>query len=473
MKRVVAMIGLLAPACAPAPAGPTTPNGSDPTRAASAFESAESEILRDLAAVDRRFAARARITPQDDDIRRVAMGAVLAEDATLATIDGVIDPFSFEARARGVAAARAKLDGAPAAAALPSGPAAGLAAPAFERELLGRIVEQESTRLDEERRLPRSASSLLRAVIETWTPPSSPERRAERDRWLARRLGEITASLEKAQLDVARARELDDALDALEHLVDEPGFARSTAELVKLRDRLEALGTRPSAPPTPASGEWDDVAKSLRAHLGDSFANASALEETLARAEKELRARAEAAVTKSTRGRAADDALASRVAPLVQPSGPPCLDAVPGSAARSMEAPPERAASCRLRHAIDALPRGTEAGHDELAEAAILVAMHDAVVVAWWALDVASGKATLVQTSGRHRPLARPGPDVAARWERIALARPAAAIGGGVAVTILYGTRGDYVERSRRWSELGEIPLDIAQRELSSTPRPP
>jgi hypothetical protein len=55
---------------------------------------------------------------------------------------------------------------------------------------------------------------------------------------------------------------------------------------------------------------------------------------------------------------------------------------------------------------------------------------------------------------------------VVARWERVALARPTAAIGGGLAAEVLYGT-GDAQQRAHAWSELGEVPLDIAERELA------
>ena len=115
--------------------------------------------------------------------------------------------------------------------------------------------------------------------------------------------------------------------------------------------------------------------------------------------------------------------------------------------------------ACRLRqNAADAT--------EDASRAYLLVAMHDHVVVAQWALDVARGSATIAQATGKHRPLSRPGPDVAARWERIALARPTAAIGGGLAAEVLYGS-GDPAARARAWSDLGEVPLDIAERMLA------
>ena len=52
--------------------------------------------------------------------------------------------------------------------------------------------------------------------------------------------------------------------------------------------------------------------------------------------------------------------------------------------------------------------------------------------------------------------------------ERIALARPTAAIGGGLAAGVLYGT-GNVMARARAWTSLGDVPLDIAERELQLT----
>ena len=332
--------------------------------------------------------------------------------------------------------------------------------PAFEKELLGRVVEEELVRLEEERALPRSASALVRGVVDTWQPPASPKAAAERDRWLTRRLDEVNAAVAKAAkggsgpdaLDVVRARELDDALDALEHAAEAGGLGHATAELVTLRGTLEALATKPAAP---AASDWSYVGRRVQAHLGYALAP-EVLDARLTSVEKALRGAAEAAIESSHLD---TDALAEHAAPLVFPPGP-CAVAVPGSRVRSMAPPPERAAACHLRRTV-------ATATDERARAYALVAMHDHVVVAQWALDVARGSATLAQTTGKHRPLSRPRPDVSARWERIALARPTAAIGGGLAADVIAEDgNADLSARARAWTELGEVPLDIAQREL-------
>jgi hypothetical protein len=467
MSRAYVLLGsvlaILAVGCAGTGPGAEVPGRKEDAaaRRVAAFQGVEDEVLRGLAAVDRRVAARARIEPREEDLRRLTMGALLAEDPSLAVIDGAIDPFSFEARQRGLAAVKAKLATAPAD--LPAGAEGMMPAPAFEKELLSRLVDEEVVRLEEERALPRSASALVRGVVETWRQPQTPQQAGERDRWLTRRLDEVNAAVSKSgtghgALDVVRARELDDALDALEHAAEAGGLVHATAELVNLRSTLEALATRPAGP---AASDWSYVGRRVQAQLGFVL-TPEALDDRLASLEKTLRAAAETAIETQHLG---TDALADHAAPLVFRTGP-CAVAVPGSRIRSMSPPPERIAACHLRQTV------VSAGaSDAPARANALVAMHDHVVVAQWALDVARGTTTIAQTTGKHRPLSRPAPDVAARWERIALARPTAAIGGGLAAGVLYdGGESEVATRARLWSELGEVPLDIAEREMHAHP---
>ncbi len=124
-----------------------------------------------------------------------------------------------------------------------------------------------------------------------------------------------------------------------------------------------------------------------------------------------------------------------------------------------MAPPPERAAACRLRLLATS-------STDDTSRAVTLIVLHDHATVARWALDVARGTATIAQTTAKHRPLSSPGPDVIAKWERVALAQPIAAIGGGFAAGVLHGSKGDVEARAKAWSELGEVPMDIAEREL-------
>lgn len=412
-----------------------------------AFDLGEDEVLRDLAAIDRRVAQRARVTPSEEDLRRVAMAAMLREDPTVAIVDGAIDPFSFDARARGLETAKQKIATLPVAGSRTS-----------ERELLVRLVDEELVRLEEERALPRSASSLVRAIVDTWQAPKSPREAADEDRRLARRLAELREAMTSTTdpgraLDVVRARELDDALDALERLASTPGFRTATQELVHVRESLEVAGSKPAAK---AQSEWTVIARRAQAHLGTTEPP-EVLARDLAAAEVDLRTRADEAIAAAGSNR---EALASALDKLVFVSGP-CIDAVPGSRVRSMAAPQEREPACHLRHLVSRM-------EDPPAVAMALAAMHDHVVVALWALEVARGAATIAEAEGRHRLLVPVLPDTRARYERFALARPVAALGAGEAARVLL--MGDPKARASRWSALGDVPLDIARRELAAPP---
>ncbi|MBX3258304.1 MAG: hypothetical protein KF782_01185 [Labilithrix sp.] len=449
MRRALlpALLVVLVTACAPARGRPAS-RATNAEIGAEAFDEREAEILRDLGAVDRRLAQRTRVMPSEDDLRRVTMAAVLREDPTLAVVDGAIDPFSFDARARGLAVAKQKI------AALPANVARERAS---ERDLLARLVDEEAARLEEERALPRSASSLVRAIVQTWRVPRSAAEAADTDRWLARRLAGVydamTASVDPAtSLDVVRARELDDALDALERIAANPAFIRAMQELVRVREALESAASKPAAK---AESEWGVIAARARAHLGTTE-SPDELARELAAAEADLRARTEAAVAAAGLGR---DSLEASLEKQVFVSGP-CLDAVPGSPVRSMAAPQEREPACHLRHLV-------AHADDDAARAIALAAMHDHVAVASWALDVARGAATIAETQGRHRLFVPVLPGTRARYERIALARPVAALGAGEAVRVLLA--GDVYARATAWSSLGDVPLDVARRELGTS----
>lgn len=407
----------------------------DPAAAARKTMEIEAVVLRDLAAVDARLAARAHVDPDDSDLRKVVMAAVLAEEAGLGIVDGRIDTFSFDARRRGIAAAREKLAG------LPQHPSA-----SFEREVATRLIEEESARLEEERDLPRSASILVRGLVETWTPPASPQAMGERDQWLARRLADVRRSIEEPSarpLDVSRARELDDALDALERLSSAAILPASTAELVKLRNTLEERA--PAKVSTPATAI---LAKSVQVHLGVPL---DGLDQRLGAAQAKLHRLATEAIASVP---VDDDPVGGKVAALVT-NTPPCSDKVDGSLVRSMNPPVERSAACVLRHALAS----------EVERPFAWAAMHDSVVIARWALGVAHGE-TLASVTAKHRPVSRPTPDLVAKMERLAQARPVAAIGGGVAAALLVEAP-DPIARARAWSALGDVPFDIAARSLA------
>jgi hypothetical protein len=132
-----------------------------------------------------------------------------------------------------------------------------------------------------------------------------------------------------------------------------------------------------------------------------------------------------------------------------------CLDAVPGSPVRSMATPPERGPSCHLRHFV-------ASASDDTSRAVALVALHDHVVVAQWALDVARGHRTLAEATNRHLLFALPSPDTMARLERLAQARPVIAIAAGELARVLASSE-DPAKLARAWNERGDVPFDVAR----------
>jgi hypothetical protein len=224
---------------------------------------------------------------------------------------------------------------------------------------------------------------------------------------------------------------------------------------VRLRERLEANGAQPAAR---SASEWPRVSRRLEVELGlepGVVEHADELANELAAAEEHLKASAGAAISEAglERRTVLDDL--DRILFHVGA----CADVVPGSRVRSMAAPPEREPSCHLRHFV---ARAESPKNRALA----LAAMHDHVVIAEWALDVARGAATLGNAQGRHLRLLATPPHTRARWERIATARPVAAIGAGVTVTLLL--RGDAHARAAAWGALGDVPLKLAARALAT-----
>jgi hypothetical protein len=407
---------------------PAPSSGAKPVALVESFDRAEEDVLRDLASIDARFARRARIRPTGADVERVTMAAVLREDASLATVDGAIDPMSFDARARGLSSAKQKADGLPGS--------------GLEKELLRRLVDAEIVRLEDERALPRSASAMVRAFVDGWRPPASEHDAAALDRWLGRRLGEIDASLASPPhpapgsgsggFDTMRAHELDDALDALER--ETAGLPEATRALVRLRESLEGVGARG---PSPKASDWTFVTARANAELG---CEPDALARSLVDLEAKTRLHAEGAS-----------------GPALYATGP-CVDAIPGSRVRSLAAPDEREPACHLRQLV------AIAGDDAGARAQAMAAMHDHVVVALWAIEVARGERTITETALHHRLSKMPPPTERARLERLAVVRPLVAIAAGETVRVLF--EGDPFARAQAWRSVGDVPYDIAEREL-------
>jgi hypothetical protein len=197
----------------------------------------------------------------------------------------------------------------------------------------------------------------------------------------------------------------------------------------------------------------------VQAHLGIT-ASDETLATTLDALAVEIRKRVEAPSTVDVGARSGDkreraDTLALDLGDRVYAEGP-CLDAVPGSRVRSLAAPEEREPACHLRHLV-------AASEDVSARRIAIAVMHDHVVVATWALALARG-IPLARAAGKHRLFGAPTPAERSRLERLAAVRPLAALAAAETVRLLMA--GDPWERAKAWRSIGDVPFDVASREL-------
>jgi hypothetical protein len=416
---------------------------TDPIADDGSFTRDERRALDEVAATDPRFALRlggraggergaeGKAAASDEALRRAAVAALLAEDADAMVHDGALDFFSFAARSRGLDTA-ARIVGA------------------------ARATADERARLAEERDLPRSASELVRGMIDTWGPAETMEAMKERDGWAARRLDQVRASLSGGGRALPRVEliELDDALDPLERLASPSEYAATAGALARLR---VALGNV-----TPAAGRdasWPRVEAQLRAHLGVA-ARAPELRARLEAARSMLRA---AIVAEGKRaGHADDHAVLSAAESLAFAPGR-CAASASESPVRALVPPPERAAICGALRSLD----GADAGDARLAA---LAAMDLEVTTALWALAVHSAGVDPDRAQERTRPLFPPPPEREVRVLRLAVARPVVALGAGLAVEILLRHAGsdvtDLRAPARRWLAFGDAPLDVIERDV-------
>lgn len=402
----------------------------------------EDVLLRRLAAVDARLARRAGVTANEADLQKNALGAILHEDTGARVVDGGLDVFSFDARARGIQAARGDVDGWTYAL---EGDAA------LERDLLRRLLAEEEARVKEESDLPRAASTLVRGMVESWSPPATPQAMAERDAWVARRLDDLRGSLKDGALTTFEANELDDELDALEHATSS-GFPASSAALTKLR--LAAGDVKPAKEPR---GRADLARAGATVHLGlsvapETFAELERVEHTLREAIKKATASmAEADVGATEQAAVAEVLVEGR-----------CGEAV-ASRVRAMVPPPERAAACGAVHVA------AEA-HDAASRLRALMALHADVVVALWAKAIHFGPDAPYHAARQWRPVMTLSEEREVRLLRVAAVRPVAAIGAGWAVAMLAtGPRGvdGIADRAEAWSGFGDAPLDVVATHLA------
>jgi hypothetical protein len=428
---------LLAIAGCAASAGPAaTPHAKNAQLSANSLRFArdERQLFAQLASLDARLALRTGVPASETEVHKSVVGAILAEDSTASVGDeGIIDVFSFDARQRGLDEAAKKV-GAWTYALEPE--------LELERRLLVRLVDEEKARVAEEKALPRSASELVRGIVKAWVAPSADGRRT-RDTWLARRLGDVQATLKDGSLTKFEANELDDSLDSLERLTAD--LAQSAGAIARLRVALDQF--KPARDPI---HDGETVKRVVRAHLGISVDSATF--DVLERTERELRQKIALAnkARSESEVRAIEELAMSRV--LVEGR---CVGTY--SHVRAIEPPPERAYVCGvLRTVADAA--------DERSRAAALVALHTHLVIALWTSPIHFGDDAPYRAANKLRPTMPVPPEREVHLLQVAAVRPVAALAAGWATVLLLQRGVDYAaSRAKVWLAFGDAPFDIVE----------
>lgn len=408
------------------------------------FVADEDRILSLMAAADARIAGRG-ISADAAALHHATMGAILAEDPSLAMEGDRPDVFSFDVRARAIDSAAGTL----ARWKTPPEDVLGTR-PGLEMELLGRFIASEKLRLASERDLPRSAGILLGALATTWRTPDLKDVGTQDD-WLSRRFAEVTKSLGPKSLTADERDELDDALDPLEHLLE--GLPKSHAALVELRlavQRVDLAGK--------PRDRWDVVSVQLGADTGAKLSSETLLAfiGTEAKAIRdEIDKLVGVKLTEDVATHAADLVLAPSPS-----SGATCRAPFTGSKMRALGPPEERAFDCVMRaRIVDAHTADEVLG--------VLLAMHDAVVAGAWAVVFARGGDATTIALATPKLMAPLAPTSSGKLTRFAATHPVAAISRALSIEwIMRNGLGEAALRADAWRSWGDAPLDIVDREL-------
>jgi hypothetical protein len=446
IRRLAAVAAALlaGAACGPssgvarAPAAAAAATGTPEDRARTAdFARVEDEAIDWLVAADPRIAARTGTTAREDVLEKIGFEAMLAEDTTAQIRGASLDLFAFRARARAIDEA-GKVVAAYRGSPPETGPVgSALARPRLERELLGRLVEEERERTADEAKLGDAAGDLVRGIIATWAPPGTPQEVPDRDVWVSKHLLEVRDSLRDPRPRTGPP-DLDMALYPLERLLAPLQFPRGSAAIAQVRMAIDE-----DMRSVPKVDSPERVARAARVHLGVAV-DPAALPARLERLEARLRELAERVLQEA--GPDARPSLEGRARELLLVERP--CPPVPDSRVRSMAPPPERAAICGALRALT----------EETAPAAVLVALHDDVLLSL----VAVGSPPPPRT----RLLSHPPDDDVAALERASRERPVVALGAALAAELLYAGEGSE-GRIAAWRALGEAPLDVVARELA------
>lgn len=442
--RALLPCALLVAACGPpgtsvgAPPAVPAPPGDDGRAATSSFAQVEAVALGWVSAADPRLAARTGVTAPPDVVGRIGTAAVLAEDTTARMHGGSLDLFAFKARAGALAEASKVVAGFHGD--LPeAGPVGSeLKRPRLERELLVRLIDEETARAADEARLGDAAGDLVRAIVATWTPPASPQDVQDRDVWVAKHLLEIRESLRDAAPPTGPS-DLDVPLYPLERLLASTEYPRGTAALAQLDVALDQ-----DSRVAPKIDSPERIARAVRVHLGLAL-DLAALPAQLASLEALLRAEAERGLAALDDGTRRATTVKARELLYVEGACPPVVD----SPVRSMPPPPERAAVCGALRALS----------DATTQLAEVIALHDEVQLSLAAITSAPPPRTTL--------LCEPANEDVDSLRRMARVRPAVALGPVLAAQIVLG-RGVRATRIGAWRDLGEVPLDVMARELGA-----
>ena len=434
MRTLLVTAALSLIACGPADqTGARTPASAtfDLRPLEASLKKNEADVLGALGRGDPRFALR---VPKPDD----------ADDEHEHSLH------TASVRAQSIEEAQTLLGQWSGATALKTSTAKGASGLRLERELLERIVSAERFRVEEEKDLPRAGSEIVRGIIQVGADPA-------KSTWVARRLEEIRLMLRPEALTLLESAELDDSLDPLER-------AAAPAAQAAIANLRVALAEIHPAPPRAADPEH--LSRALQAHLGVT-GTLAVQHDALVRTEAMLREEVKA---QKAHAQAIDATLAETHAEELLTGGATrCTDGHPGyraaltfeggSVLREAVAPPERWAACHAVRALATARPGTET-------LTALIAVHDGVTLALWALATCGEGMTPDRASNAWRLLADIPPEHQARVQRAAIAHPVAAIATGLAIQMV--TRAGIARApnvAAAWLRFGDAPFDIIERE--------
>ncbi len=319
----------------------------------------------------------------------------------------------------------------------------------LEQAAFRRLFDAEGARLERERKLPRAAADLVRALVLGW--PLMPRMGELHDvesmvAWRLQNLGEALAP------NTISAAERDDLRDALTELGPRiTKMPRATAELAKLQKALDAMWVTPFA-----LEDESEMDKELTLYVGAPLpfdALDGAFDETAGAFE------AQASSGLSVLDVRTKERVRKRAKEVLL-SSPACMPRSPVHSPLDLAPPEERAWSCALLHATD------ESKTDE-AEIAADLAWHDAVVVAQWAVST-HGPVRAEAAALAHAKLLLPFSSAeSARLMAMARARPMRAIAVGVAAVILMKDGAAHARaRAHHWRGIGDAPMDLIAEAL-------